>query len=88
MTPPRQPLPTAGAAQSRRPRPFATSASSASPSWARTSSSTWRTTATRVAVFNRTVSKVDDFLAEEPGKKLVGTRAWRSCTKPSRSPGR
>jgi len=29
----------------------------------------------RVAVFNRTVSKVDEFLAENPGKKLVGAKS-------------
>ena len=29
----------------------------------------------RVSVFNRTVSKVDDFLRENPGKKLRGTRS-------------
>ena len=28
-----------------------------------------------IAVFNRTVSKVDDLLAREPGKKLVGTHS-------------
>jgi 6-phosphogluconate dehydrogenase len=34
-----------------------------------------------VAVFNRTVSKVDDFLARNPGKKLRGTRSIEELTK-------
>ena len=34
-----------------------------------------------VAVFNRTVSKVDDFLARNPGKKLRGTRSLEEMTK-------
>ena len=40
----------------------------------------------RVAVFNRTVSKVDDFLRENPGKKLHGARSLedlvRALSKP------
>ncbi len=31
-----------------------------------------------VAVFNRTVSKVDDFIAANPGKKLFGASPSRS----------
>jgi 6-phosphogluconate dehydrogenase len=39
-----------------------------------------------VAVFNRTVSKVDDFIKRNPGKKLVGCRSLKELVAQLKSP--
>ena len=40
----------------------------------------------QVAVFNRTVSKVDDFIARNPGKKLTGCRSLKDLAANLKSP--